>query len=59
MDYIRFNPVKHGLAAHPADWPFSTFATCVRRALYPADWAIPCDALSDTGERAQMPMQHS
>jgi putative transposase len=20
MDYIHFNPVKHGLASHPADW---------------------------------------
>src|SRR3984893_10828301 len=23
MDYIHFNPVKHGLVAHPADWPHS------------------------------------
>ena len=25
MDYIHFNPVKHTLVAHPADWPFSSF----------------------------------
>ncbi len=25
MDYVYFNPVKHGLVAHPVDWPFSTF----------------------------------
>ncbi|MGH7054051.1 MAG: REP-associated tyrosine transposase, partial [Stellaceae bacterium] len=25
MDTIHFNPVKHGLADDPADWPFSSF----------------------------------
>jgi len=25
MDYVHFNPVKHGFVAHPADWPYSTF----------------------------------
>jgi hypothetical protein len=25
MDYTHFNPVKHGLVAHPADWPHSSF----------------------------------
>ena len=25
MDYIHFNPVKHGLATSPADWLFSSF----------------------------------
>jgi putative transposase len=25
FDYIHFNPVKHGLVGHPADWPHSTF----------------------------------
>jgi putative transposase len=25
MDYTHFNPVKHGLVAHPADWPYSSF----------------------------------
>jgi putative transposase len=24
MDYPHFNPVKHGLVAHPADWPYSS-----------------------------------
>lgn len=38
MDYIHFNPVKHGLAARLADWPFLGFAKCVRLGLYPIDW---------------------
>jgi putative transposase len=25
MDYTQFNPVKHGLVRHPADWPYYSF----------------------------------
>lgn len=25
VDYIHWNPVKHGLVAEPEDWPYSTF----------------------------------
>jgi putative transposase len=39
VDYVHFNPVKHGLAATPAAWPYSTFRTCVERGHYPPDWA--------------------
>jgi putative transposase len=38
MDYVHFNPVKHGLVASVADWPHSTFHRCVTEGLYPADW---------------------
>jgi putative transposase len=38
MDYIHFNPVKHGLAETPEAWPYSSFRHCVVRGLYPADW---------------------
>ena len=34
LDYIRFNPVQHGLVEHPADWPdFLISSVCGRRAL--------------------------
>ena len=39
VDYIHFNPVKHGLVKHVADWPYSTFHRAVARGLYPPDWA--------------------
>ena len=39
MDYVHFNPVKHGLVASPADWPYSTFRSCVSRGLYAEDWS--------------------
>lgn len=51
MDYIHFNPVKHRLVAHPADWPFSTFQRCIARGLYPADWATPDANSVKVGER--------
>jgi len=38
FDYIHFNPVKHGLVQHPAEWPNSTFARHVRLGAYPAEW---------------------
>ena len=38
LDYIHLNPVKHGLAARPADWPFSSFPRYVRMGWYEPDW---------------------
>jgi putative transposase len=38
MDYLHFNPVKHGHAAMAADWPYSTFGRYVRAGMYAADW---------------------
>lgn len=35
---IPYNPVKHGLAASPAAWLYSTLKSCVERWLYPLDW---------------------
>jgi hypothetical protein len=35
LDYIHFNPVKHGLVEHPAQW-HSSFRRCVAGGLQPA-----------------------
>jgi putative transposase len=51
MDYIHFNPVKHGLIQHPAEWEFSSFHRCVALGLYPAAWAGDDVKLAETGER--------
>jgi putative transposase len=37
-DYIHYNPVKHGLAGCPAEWPYSTFGRWVRLGDYPPGW---------------------
>ena len=49
MDYVHFNPVRHGLVARVADWPHSTFHRLVERGLYPPDWAgsAGCSGLGD------------
>jgi len=38
-DYIHFNPVKHGHAACPWEWPYSSFGRFVAAGRYSADWA--------------------
>jgi putative transposase len=38
VDYIHYNPVRHGYAAHASDWPYSTFRQHVERGLYAPDW---------------------
>jgi putative transposase len=38
VDYIHFNPVKHGLVARVVDWPHSSFHRYVARGTLPADW---------------------
>ena len=38
MDYIHYNPVKHGWAQTVAEWPFSSFHRLVELGVYTADW---------------------
>ena len=52
LHYTHFNPVKHGLAAQAADWPFSSFRHCAALGMYPSDWAPEDVALAVLGERA-------
>jgi putative transposase len=51
FDHLHFNPVKHGLVEHPADWPCSTFRRCVARGRYPTDWAGAVGEPAHAGER--------
>ncbi|MDR2186560.1 MAG: transposase [Azonexus sp.] len=39
LDYIHYNPVKHGLVTRVKDWPHSTFSRWVAQGIYPEDWA--------------------
>ena len=38
MDYIHYNPVKHGYVSAPADWPHSSFRRAVKNGLYEPAW---------------------
>ena len=50
VDYIHFNPVKHGIVNHPAAWPHSTLLRYVANGLLPADWG-GVDEGMECGER--------
>jgi len=38
IDYIHWNPVKHGRVRQVADWPHSSFHEYVARGIYPGSW---------------------
>ena len=38
IDYIHWNPVKHGWVEQVAAWPHSSFHEYVARGVYPVDW---------------------
>jgi putative transposase len=52
VDYVHFNPVRHGLVKRARDWPYSSLRLHVRRGLKASDWAGDVeDAEMDFGER--------
>jgi putative transposase len=38
VDYIHFNPVKHGYVTRVRDWPYRSFHRYVKNDLLAADW---------------------
>jgi putative transposase len=38
VDYIHFNPVKHGHVSQVCDWPHSSFHRYVAQGVLPLDW---------------------
>jgi putative transposase len=38
MDYVHYNPVKHGYVTQVSEWPFSTFHRWVKAGVLPSDW---------------------
>ncbi|MDX9850951.1 MAG: transposase [Anaerolineaceae bacterium] len=39
LDYIHYNPVKHGYVEKAADWMWSSFQKFVKAGVYDSDWA--------------------
>jgi putative transposase len=35
IDYIHFNPVKHGWVEHTGDWPYSSIHSYIRKGILP------------------------
>ena len=40
IDYIHFNPVKHGLVAEPGEWQWSSFHRFVEEGYYGPEWRL-------------------
>ena len=38
INYVYFNPVKHGLVKRVVDWQYSSFHRDVKQGLFPSDW---------------------
>ncbi|WP_133513368.1 REP-associated tyrosine transposase [Candidatus Thiosymbion oneisti] len=39
IDYVHYNPIKHGHVSRLVDWPYSSFHRYVKAELYPPHWA--------------------
>jgi len=50
VDYVHFNPVKHGLVARPADWPYSTLHRAIAEGAAPANWTPDAPTEQTFGE---------
>ena len=40
VEYIHYNPVKHGHAKAPGDWEYSSFHKYVRQGKYDNNWGV-------------------
>jgi putative transposase len=49
VDYIHWNPVKHGWVERVRDWPYSSFHAYVRRGVVGNDWAGEMDEFLEIG----------
>ena len=45
LDYIHFNPVKHGHSCNPSEWPYSSFQRFEKLGWYAAGWGKQLDDL--------------
>jgi putative transposase len=50
VDYIHFNPVKHGWVLRARDWPYSSLHRFVKEGRLPPDWGISAAIEGQFGE---------
>lgn len=46
VDYIHYNPVKHGHVPRPVDWPYSSLHRFIRAGWYEPEWGADADIRS-------------
>lgn len=49
VEYIHYNPVKHGYVQSPASWPYSSIPRYIRAGIIHSNWAYS-DCEGDFGE---------
>ncbi|MFK5950825.1 MAG: transposase [Methylococcales bacterium] len=50
LDYIHWNPVKHGYVSNVMDWPHSSFHKYVKMGWHPKNWGSQVEFDFETGE---------
>jgi len=50
MDYLHYNPVKHGYVENAGDWQFSSLPYYIAKGVYPQDWGYADDETVFYGE---------
>ena len=50
LDYIHWNPVKHGRVQRAVDWPHSSFHRFVEQSVYPVNWGHSGDFSTHVNE---------
>lgn len=50
VEYIHFNPVKHGWVMRAREWPYSSLHRYVKHGIVPADWGISAALDGQFGE---------
>jgi len=45
IDYIHYNPVKHGWVTQVSDWQYSSFHRFVEKGVYSSNWGKSVDLL--------------
>jgi putative transposase len=49
IDYVHWNPIRHGLVRALGDWPYSSFHRYLRAGFYPRSW---CGGAAEAVEQA-------
>jgi len=47
VDYIHYNPVKHGYVPRPSEWPHSSIHRYIQSGLLPPDWGAATVSVDD------------
>lgn len=48
LEYIHYNPIKHGLVKAPKDWEYSSFHRSVRQGMYDITWGAGQEIVFDS-----------